>query len=61
MAADTRFQMQTNPLVVLDTQTGALWKAESDGKGGYVMVPIRYLSYDKSTSTPTPPLPEYRK
>jgi hypothetical protein len=32
-AADIRFQVPTSPIVVIDTQTSALWTAESDGRG----------------------------
>jgi hypothetical protein len=52
-----RYQLATNPIVVLDAESGALWKAESDGKGGYIMVPMPYRASDGKSVTLTPPKP----
>ena len=53
LAEEGRYQLRNNPIVVLDTKTGRLWKAELSGgrrdatgriigRGEYIMVPIPY-------------------
>jgi hypothetical protein len=42
LAKEGRFQLSTDLLEVIDTETGALSKAESNPGGGYVMVPVPY-------------------
>lgn len=45
----------TDHLKVIDSQTGAVWAAKTDGNGHYIMVPVPFQSPDGKSLTLTPP------
>jgi hypothetical protein len=49
-----RFQIQTNPLVVIDTVTGQVWIARRGSAGKYYLARVCYLSSTGSELMPTP-------
>lgn len=69
LAEEGRYQLGNNPVVVLDTKTGRLWKAEPPrvrrdasgkivgqiGESKYIMVPIPYEPSPGATPQVTPP------
>ena len=70
LAEEGRYQLRNNnPIVVLDTKTGRLWKAEPPrtrrdasgkivhrvGEPTYIMVPIPYEPSPGAIPQPTPP------
>ncbi len=53
---DRRYQFgATDHVKVIDTRTGAIWIARSDGQGGYIMVPVPYKSSDGKPPKLKPP------
>jgi hypothetical protein len=51
-----RFRLSATDLLrVIDSQTGAVWIAKGDGKGGYILVPVPYQSADGKQVTTTAP------
>lgn len=69
LAEEGRYQLGNNPIVVLDTKTGRLWKAEPPrarrdasgkivgqvGESMYIMVPVPYEPSPGAIPQPTPP------
>ena len=53
---DGRYQFgATDMPKVIDTRTGAIWIARSDGRGNYIFVPVPYKSPDGKPPKLTPP------
>ena len=51
----SRYQFGSSDMLrVIDSQTGAVWQARSDGKGFYIMVPVPFQSPDGKSATLTP-------
>ncbi len=69
LAEEGRYQLRNNPILVLDTKTGRLWKAETPrtrrdasgkivhrfGDPTYIMVPIPYEPSPGAIPQPNPP------
>lgn len=54
LAGKNRYQLSTNPITVLDTQTGEVWRATGTGGGPYFFVRICYRDSSRNEISPLP-------
>jgi len=60
-ASPQRFQLATNPVLVLDTITGQAWRATAESGGSYQFVRVCYRSPTGPQLMPTPWENQFKK